>query len=252
MVSENSTPSVLGVFCLRQIAAIGAGVTMVDHENVTYWYVRQVSADTVEVQPLTVGGLPSGIVKRIGIKELMASYVPEPLYYRDHAVPVLNSLASKVLDGDDDVSLGTLDERERAALEALQAAPLKLPDYSRPGYEAAHGVLMDELKRLLSMLTCQGQDARREHCARFNHFGVALRKDGLLDESIGFFAKALEVDQDDENIYFNMARVYFDKGDYAACGKALDTALRLNPQFGEANRFVRHLSRREDGVASSS
>jgi len=73
---------------------------------------------------------------------------------------------------------------------------------------------------------------------------VTLRKDGHLDESIGFFSKALELEKNDENLYFNMARVYFDKGDLEECTRVLQQALNLNPQFKEAGQFVRYVGKR--------
>jgi hypothetical protein len=249
MPSESSSPTVLGVYSLRQLAEIGSGVTMVEHKNVTYWYVRQMSETLVEVQPLTVEGLPSGIIKKVGMKQFIKAYTPEPLYYVEYAVTVVRSLAEKLLESGEDASLSMLAPHELDALKALLCEPLVQPDYSRPGYEQAHQAMMETITALLEVLTCRGVVARREHCVRFNHFGVALRKDGLLDESIEFFSKALAIEPGDENIYFNMARVLYDKGDLRECGQALQKALRLNPEFGEADRFARFLSRQGLGTS---
>lgn len=247
MPSETFSPTVLGVYSLRQMAELGSGVTMVEHKNVTYWYVRQMSENLVEVQPLTVEGLPSGIIKKVGMKQFIKAYTPEPLYYNEHAVPMVSSLAAKLLEAGEDASLSMLDTQELDALKALLCEPLVQPDYSHPGYEQAHQSMMETITGLLETLTCRGVEARREHCVRFNHFGVALRKDGLLDESIEFFNKALTIEPGDENLYFNMARVLYDKGDLRECGQALQKALSLNPAFGEADRFARFLSRKGAG-----
>lgn len=249
MPSETSSPTVLGVYSLRQLAELGSGVTMVEHRNVTYWYVRQMNENLVEVQPLTVEGLPSGLVKKVGMKQFIKTYTPEPLYYDEHAVPVVRSLAEKLLEPGEDASLSMLDPHELDALRALMCEPLVQPDYSHPGYEQAHQAMMESVTALLETLTCRGVEARREHCVRFNHFGVTLRKDGHLDESMEFFNKALTIEPGDENLYFNMARVLYDKGDLRECGQALQKALSLNPEFGEADRFARFLSRQ--GVGSS-
>jgi len=249
MPSETSSPTVLGIYSLRQLAELGSGVTMVEHKNVTYWYARQMSETLAEVQPLTVEGLPSGIVKKVGMKQFIKTYTPEPLYYDEHAVPVVKSLAEKLLESGEDASLSMLDPQELDALKALLCDPLVQPDYSHPGYEEAHQAMMEKITGLLKALTCRGEEARREHCVRFNHFGVTLRKDGHLEESMEFFNKALTMEPGDENLYFNMARVLYDKGDLLQCGQVLQKALNLNPEFGEADRFVRFLLRQ--GVGSS-
>lgn len=245
MPSETSAPTVLGVYSLRQLAAMGSGITMVDHKNVTYWYVRQLSDTRIEVQPLTAEGLPSGIVENIAVKRFITGYTPEPLYYVENSVPVVKSLASKLLDSGESASLSMLDSAELSALKALLCEPLVQPDYSRQGYEEAHQIMMQGIQALLATLTCNGAEARREQCVRFSRFGVTLRKDGHLDESIEFFNKALAIEQGDENLYFNMARVYYDKGDIEECGRILEKALSLNPAFNEAGRFVRFLTRRQ-------
>ncbi|MFP5222482.1 MAG: tetratricopeptide repeat protein [Acidobacteriota bacterium] len=248
MPSETPAPTVLGVYSRRQMAAIGSGVTMVDHRNVTYWYVRQLDESRVEVQPLTAEGLPSGIVENVPVKRFLTEYTPEPLYYVERSVPVVKTLASKLLGAGESASLSMLDSSELNALKALLCEPLVQPDYSHPGYEEAHQVMMQGIQGLLATLTCNGAQARREHCVRFSRFGVTLRKDGHLDESIEFYNKALAIEQDDENLYFNMARVYYDKGDLQECGRVLEKALSLNPAFTEAGRFVRFLSRRQSGL----
>ena len=245
MKGHDAFPAVLGVYSLRKLSEIGSGSTLVDHKNVTYWYVRQLSGTRLEVQPLTDQGVPSGILKTVEIKEFIKSYTPEPFYYSEHRVLVVDGLIKKVLDGDDAVSLGGLDGKEFEALKAFMVDPVDFPDHSRPGYEDANSQVMADIKKVLGLLVCRYEVSRAEHRNRFNSFGVTLRKDGHLDESMSFFSKALELEKNDENLYFNMARVYFDKGDLEGCTKALQQALILNPDFKEAGKFVRYVGKRD-------
>ncbi|MBI4806474.1 MAG: tetratricopeptide repeat protein [Desulfovibrio sp.] len=245
MSGHDPFPALLGVYSLRKLSEIGSGSTLVDHKNVTYWYVRQLSDTRLEVQPLTDQGVPSGILKSVDVKDFIKSYTPEPLYYTDHRVPLVAGLARKILDGDDTVSLGSLDVKEFSALKALLVDQVDFPAHSDPGYDLAHKRVMASIKKILGLLMCRCEMSRDEHRNRFNSFGVSLRKDGHLDESIGFFSKALELEKNDENIYFNMARVYFDKGDLESCTRVLEQALILNPDFKEAGQFVRYVGKRD-------
>ena len=54
-------PQILGVYSLQLEAEIGTGGTQITHDNITFWYARQLSNDEFEVQPLNTHHVPSGI-----------------------------------------------------------------------------------------------------------------------------------------------------------------------------------------------
>lgn len=239
MAGSQSYPAVLGVYSLRKMSELGAGATMTGHENVTYWYARQLSDTACEVQPLAVGGLPSGMVKRASLPDFIKSYSPEPFYYSEHPVPVLDRLADKLLGSEDDDALARLDPEERKALGALLVDPSGLTGQAQNTAE-----VLAAARRILKALLSRCETARFENRSRFSGFGVKLRKDGHFDESIAYFTKALDIEKNDENVYFNMARVYYDMGDIAGCRGALEQALSINPEFQEAGQFARFLARK--------
>jgi tetratricopeptide (TPR) repeat protein len=243
MAGDASYPQVLGVYSLRKTSEIGSGTTMTDHENITYWYVRQTGEERFEVQPLATSGLPSGMVKSMYAKDFIQAYTPEPFYYSRTPVPVMESLAAKLLEGDESAAVASLEEAERTALSALMVEKIVFPGQGKPGRDEILKSLMERVRKVLGILLCRDPEVRFEHRARFNSCGVSLRKDGHLDQSLGYFSKALEIDGRDENIHFNMARVYFDKGELGECAKALELALGLNPEFKEAGRFARYIAK---------
>ncbi len=76
----------------------------------------------------------------------------------------------------------------------------------------------------------------------FNTMGVKLRKSGDYAAAIRAYDQALELTPNDENIYFNMAKALYFKGDKAACVEKLVMALSMNPSFLEALRMYRKLT----------
>lgn len=236
MASFADGSTVLGVYSMRVSSQLGSGSTTVQRENVTYWYVRQLDKFRFEVQPLTPEGLPSGMKSAVPIKDFLKSYLPEPFFYSENSSPVVDALGAKLLDGE--AGLDKLDGKELAVLETLLGLSSS-EKYSR-GDDVTEAAV-----KVLGMLLGRCGLARHEHRVRFNSFAVTLRKDGHYDESIGFFCKSLEIERNDEHVYFNMARVYFDKGDYDGCFRALDQALSINPKFDEARKFTSWLSKRE-------
>jgi len=71
----------------------------------------------------------------------------------------------------------------------------------------------------------------------FNEFGITLRKTKMYDEALANYMKALEISPQDENLYFNIARLYYDLGELEKAQEWLEKALNINPDFREARQF---------------
>ncbi|GFK95041.1 hypothetical protein NNJEOMEG_02894 [Fundidesulfovibrio magnetotacticus] len=232
MPLQDDAPRALGVYARSVESEIGTGATAGTRETVTWWYARLASPGRVELQPLTSAGLPSGIVSRMALAEFLKVHRPEPFYYRENPSQALDALCQALLDPRGG-GLPALGARERKTLAAFVGA--EPPAGEDPEY-------MAQARQTLETLRCTAPDALEEHRASLNHFAVSLRKEGHFNESIGFYEKAVELEGNDENVFFNLARVHYDKGDRDACREALERALSINPGFMEAIRFLRFLS----------
>ncbi|MDL2260342.1 tetratricopeptide repeat protein [Deltaproteobacteria bacterium OttesenSCG-928-K17] len=73
----------------------------------------------------------------------------------------------------------------------------------------------------------------------YNSLGIIYRRQGRLDEALKAYEKAAKVNQDDEYIYFNTARVHLDMGNPVAAQKYLRHALKINPDFTAAIDLLR-------------
>jgi len=82
-----------------------------------------------------------------------------------------------------------------------------------------------------------------EHKHLFNEFGINLRKSKLLDQAVDYYARALEITQNDENLYYNIGRAYFERGDVAEAIKNLRKALEIYPDFAEAKQFLDYIDK---------
>lgn len=101
-----------------------------------------------------------------------------------------------------------------------------------------------KLKHVLNTLLGLDEAFNQIHMNKINSFGVSLRKNGHFSEAINFFNKALEINKTDENLHFNMARVYYDKGELKTCIDCLRNAVDLNDSFVEAQKFIRFCERK--------
>lgn len=236
----NEYPTILGVFSLRKADEVGTGATQAKHAQLTYWYARQVSPAGVELQPLNAYHVPSGIRKPIPLEAFLRTYTPEPRYYEANTVPALRSLTAKIEQGEKFFSMGLLDDAEKAFLKALMIDEMNVPANYGLGDVYTEKKDYLKLRRVLNVLMGLDDAFSGEYRQKLNSFGINLRKQGYLDESIEFFTKALEIRKDDEHIYFNLARVHFDKGETQKCLDILGKATSLNPEFEAARKFIRY------------
>jgi len=236
----NDYPAVLGIYSLRREEAMGVGATATTHAQVTFWYVRQLSASTVEVQPLSTSHVPSGIKKLLPLETFITTHTPEPLYYVLNPVTALTSLQGKIEQGAEGFARETLDAAESSFIKALMLDDIVVEGKNDLGKVHPEKREFARLRRVLGTLAALGDDFAVEQKARLSGFGVNLRKNGHYPESITFFHKALELHDRDENLHFNLARTHFERGDLDACLETLHKAVDLNPEFDEAHRFIRY------------
>jgi len=84
-----------------------------------------------------------------------------------------------------------------------------------------------------------------EHKHLFNEFGISLRKSRMVDQSIEYYTRALAMTETDENLHYNAARAYYDKGDLQKCREHLERALAINPAHEEVAKFIEFLNNKK-------
>lgn len=71
----------------------------------------------------------------------------------------------------------------------------------------------------------------------YNELGIELRQKGMFAEAIMNYGKAISIDPEDEVLYFNLARAHLEQGHRENAAGYLKTALRLKPDFPEAQEL---------------
>jgi tetratricopeptide (TPR) repeat protein len=79
----------------------------------------------------------------------------------------------------------------------------------------------------------------------YNTLGIELRRKGKYDQAIAAYAKAIEMDPDDENISFNMAKALCHKGNRKKALGYMAHCLGLNRDHQEAKLLFKTISGRE-------
>lgn len=216
------------------------------YRNSTYWFVRKRGDNLYEVRPLDGRHLPSGVVNLIPREEFLKYYTPELGYYQENRLECLESLQKKVRMGRRLFNMNRLDKAEREFLEAVAVEGEESnEDESGLADVYAEQRKFTRLREMLDKLLNASEEFRETERHRFNEFGMDLRKQEQYDDSIRFYTKALEVNETDENLHFNIARAYHGKKKFAECRAHLGKALEINPEMEEAKGFLRALDAEE-------
>lgn len=233
-------PQILGVYSRQGKADVGAGATHGSYDQVTYWFARRLDDDLYEIQPLNANHVPSGVKYDKTKQEFHLEFQPEPTYFERHTQPALKSLQRKIAEGEESFAAGDLDKAEKEFLKALMIDELNVPANLGVGAVYSEKQEFQKVHKVCKILMGSDETFEAEQRARFNTMGMSMRKQGMLDDALELYLKALEHDDGDENLHFNLARVYFDKGDRKGTIKHLKQCLELNPDLEVAKKFVRY------------
>jgi tetratricopeptide (TPR) repeat protein len=65
----------------------------------------------------------------------------------------------------------------------------------------------------------------------------------MMDEAIKDFDKVVELDPQDAKAHYNRGLIYFAKGEYRRALEDLKEAVRLDPGFADARRWLKKTER---------
>lgn len=225
-------PKLAGTFTTESNRDMGTGSTKQETSQLLSWFAIYLDDDRVVVRALNADGLPTKISKVEEAKTFFADYAQENGHYCSTILPLLQSLRERLSSSGGDVS--ALEGREAAVFEALVLDQEHLPHLSR---ERRRELAVD----MLADLPGSGEMAE-EHRRKIASESIASRKNGDYEGALSLYGTMLRANPDDDHILFNVARVYFEKGDFAACRSYLRLALEHDPHFGEAEKFLKYLN----------
>jgi len=93
---------------------------------------------------------------------------------------------------------------------------------------------VDKAKETFEKLSTIDTIYDRDNKHLFNEYGIELRRGKMYDLAISNYVKAIEIDPDDEALYFNIARALHENGKGDEATKYLQKAMEIKPDFNEA------------------
>lgn len=228
---------VRGVFSTQEVRKVGTGTTTRKTVQKTFWFIEQ-HGNVIECQPLNTNYVPSGPKRKVTMDELISKFAPEPEFYLNSVYPKMQELQQSIDHGDSHREKG-----ENFAAEYEYSRALKVDEEN---VRANFGIGLTYLERgdaqkaqdIFERLVKLDGAFEPEHKHLFNEFGINLRKSKMLQQSLQYYQRALELSRNDENLYMNMARVLLETKDITGCIDNLLKALELAPKHEPSLKFM--------------
>ncbi len=226
-----------GVFSSQTESTVGTGTTTRQTVQKTYWYAVELENGALEVQPLNSGNVPSGPKLTVEREKFLNTYFPEPEHYNDVVLPCIQALESTVRRGEE--------HRNNAEAYSAEYEFNNAVEVDEENVRANFGLGLTYLERgetgraedIFKRLVGIGATYDPQHKHLFNDFGISLRKNGMIVQALEYYHKAEEISASDENLCLNIARAYYEKGDFDNCVGYLKKALDINSDLEEAGMF---------------
>jgi len=227
------------VVSLRESYKMGFGGTTKDGERVLYYFAAKTPETGINLQALNAQKVPSGERIKVEEPEFFEKYKPEPLIYYNTVKPRLEAMQGQVEKGEKHLEAGRLDKAETSFQKALEYDADNLRAIFGLGNTYLTAGKLEEAKDIFAKIMSIDLAFGPENKFLFNEFGIRMRKHGLLDMARTYYEKALHVAEADENLLFNLGRVYYEQGLFAEAMAAAERSLAINPGFLIAGKLKR-------------
>lgn len=232
-----------GVFSSQNVQKIGTGTTVRRTISKMYWMVKELDSENVEVQALNTSYIPAGPKSTIPMEEFLSKYSPEPEFYVSTVFPKMKELNTTIERGEKARQAGASYSAEFEFQNAI--------DVDEENVKANFGLGLTYMERgeankandIFERLVKLDAAFQTEHKHLFNEFGINLRKTGMQDQAIDYYERALEMTSQDENLHYNIARAYFEKGMLEKCSDHLNKVISLNSEHAEAQKFLEYIKK---------
>ncbi|MFP4391894.1 MAG: tetratricopeptide repeat protein [Desulfohalobiaceae bacterium] len=233
-----------GVFSTQTESKIGTGVTSRKSVQKQYFMVEEQEDGQVEVQYLNKNYVPAGPKRLMPKDEILDNFSPEPEFYTHTVYPKMRELQKTVARADRHRHRGESYSAEYEYGNALKVDEENIRANFGLGLTYLDRGATDKADDIFKRLVQLDAAFEEEHKHLFNDFGISLRKNKMYDQCLQYYKRAMELSQTDEHLLYNVARLFFEQDKVKECAKYLEKALQLNPDFEEAQQFMRYLKQK--------
>lgn len=225
---ENPEEHLKCVFSTTTTIKLGTGSTARKQRNKLLWYVKQSEDDAFGVRKINPQFVPVGEESTIDRETLLSDYTPEVSIHNKRVAPAMLGLTKTIAKGDK--------HRENGEPLSAEMEYVKALDVDEKNVRAIFGLGLVYMERndteksvaVFEQLVAIEAAFDVKHKHLFNEFGIQLRKHEMYEEAAQYYSRAVEFSNDDENLYYNLARVHYEKNDWENCFANAALALKID------------------------
>ncbi|WP_319762327.1 hypothetical protein [Maridesulfovibrio sp.] len=230
-----------GIFSAQRMSVIGTGTTKKKTKQLTYWYAEEQENGVLKVQAINDNYIPTGPVVAVEMELFLKDYHPEPELYVKKVIPNLKKLEKSISLGESHRANGETYSAEYEFNKAMSLDEMNVRVNFGLGLTYFDRGEVERAENIFKRLVCLEGSFEPQHKHLFNEFGISLRKNGMHQQALAYYLKAIDLVQSDENLHLNIARVYFEAGEIKPCLEHLRQSLLINRELEEACVFLQFL-----------
>jgi tetratricopeptide (TPR) repeat protein len=227
----------------KEQSRLGIGGTAKTAERSVYFYAERTEGGELTIQALNANFVPAGEKVPITQDAFIQRYRPEPLFFYNKVKPAMETVADGLRKGDRHMAQGRLDKAEAAYRKVLAIDSENIRAIFSLGIAYLKRENTEDAGEIFGKIMSLDLAFGPEHTHLFNEFGIRMRKAGMREAALSYYRKAVALNDLDEHLYFNMARIHVETGDYRGAGECLDKALEINPGFAVAAKMRKSVAR---------
>jgi tetratricopeptide (TPR) repeat protein len=246
VVDDSGEVAKIAGYYIEQVKiSLGTGATKRKTTGENIFYAEELPSGEIKLSLLNMAGKPTSITEVVEKEEFFQRCQPKPDFVPPDKSEKLDKFKEKA---DRHASRGNLHLRNKEynSAEFEFQATLKIDEeHVRANYGMAKLHLEkgeeEEAKKVLYRLTSIEALFEDENKHVFNEVGIDLRRMKMFDQALDSYRKALEINDKDPILNFNMARALIDKKQWEPALASLDRALELKEDFPEALKLAQLL-----------
>lgn len=133
---------------------------------------------------------------------------------------------------------------QNRGLATLAALIREYPDEPELRGSVGEALLKARLYEPAVTYLTEALDLKPDMLPHYNNIGIALRKLSRFEAAEQYYLRASQHLRHDPNLYFNIGRLYVDWGKWSKAMKAAGAALKLDPDFVEAQKLHDYAEKR--------
>lgn len=211
-----------------------------------YWLASKLDDDRFELLLLNDSKVPSGDPEIVSSGEFAAYYTLELDFYQQHVRPAIEKQDERLSRGEAHREQGEYYSAEMEYADALAVDEENVRATFGLGLTYLEKGDVERAQEVFAKVLQLKSAFEIEHKHMFNDFGIHMRKNGMYREALQYYNRGVDLDSADENLFFNIARTYYESGDWKKCFRYLTMCLEKNRGIQEAQKFCHYLIKKTE------